>query len=241
LIITTSRFTKSAIREAEMTERAPVALIDGELLVELLAEQEIGVKRESRPVLQLDEITLAGGTGAGAEDGDGTTRVGVDRTPPGMYRSVWPLPGGNQAYVTALEKLLPLAADQPTRTEFISRLQHEFPQVGSLATANGYLRVLVALGFIELGSGQISLTPTGREFVRTRDVEFVREALRTRVVGVSELISELGDGPRTLQQLQQVLTDLGLAWETNAQVGWRLHWLESVGLVVADDGKYRLA
>ena len=71
--------------------------------------------------------------------------------------------------------------------------------------------------------------------------ELVREALRTRVVGVKELLAELEDGSRTMEQLQQVLTELGLAWETNAQVGWRLHWLESVGLVVADDGRYRLA
>ena len=41
-------------------------------------------------------------------------------------------------------------------------------------------------------------------------------------------------------QLRQLLAALGLTWETNAQVSWRLHWLESVALVVADDGKYRL-
>ena len=51
--------------------------------------------------------------------------------------------------MTALEKLLPLASDQPTTTVFIGRLQQEFPQVESVATANGYVRVLVALGFIE--------------------------------------------------------------------------------------------
>jgi hypothetical protein len=240
LIITTSGYTKPAIREAEMTERAPVALINGELLVELLAEHEIGVKRESRPVLQLDATTLAGATPTDGGD-DATTGTGGGKTPAGMYRSLWPLPGGNQAYVTALEKLLPHASDQPTTAAFIIRLQQEFPQVESLATANGYIRVLVALGFIELGGGQVSLTPTGREFVETRNVELVREALRTRVVGVKELLAELEDGPRTMEQLQQVLTELGLAWETNAQVGWRLHWLESVGLVLADDGKYRLA
>jgi Restriction endonuclease/HB1, ASXL, restriction endonuclease HTH domain len=238
LIITTSRFTKAAVKEAEMTDRAPVTLINGELLVELLAEFEIGVKRQSRPVLQLDETALAGGSGA--DDGDGAVVGTPGKTPPGMYRSLWPLPGGNQAYVTALEKLLPLAADQPTTTEFISRLQREFPQVESIATANGYIRVLVALGFVELTSGQISLTPAGREFVETQDIELVREALRVRVVGVQELLDELAQGARTMEQLQQVLGKVGLAWETNAQLGWRLHWLESVELVAADNGKYQL-
>jgi hypothetical protein len=241
LIITTSRFTRAAITEADMTDRAPVALINGELLVELFAEHEIGVNRESRPVLQLDEATLAGGTGPAGGTGEGTAGIGAGRTPPGTYRSLWPLPGGNQAYVVALEKLLPLAGDQPTTADFISRLQQQFPQVESLATANGYIRVLVALGFVELSGGQVSLTPAGRDFVETRDIELVREALRVRVVGVNELLAELENGPRTMEQLQQVLTELGLAWETNSQVGWRLHWLESAELVVADDGEYKLA
>ena len=165
LIITTSRFTKAAIKEAEMTERAPVALINGELLVELLAEHEIGVKRESRPVLQLDETTLAGATATDDGDVDGTTITGAGKTPPGMYRSLWPLPGGNQAYVAALEALLPHASDQPATAEFISRLQQEFPQVESLATANGYIRVLVALGFIEL-EWRPSQLDSGRARVR---------------------------------------------------------------------------
>jgi hypothetical protein len=234
LIITTSSFTRPAVDEAELADRAPVTLIGGELLVELLAEHELGVRRQNKPVLQLDEIALAGGEG---ENGKGA----IGTTPPGMYRSLWPLPGGNQAYVLALEKLLPAAADQPTTTEFIRRLQETFPQVESLSTANGYIRVLVALGFVEVSSGQISLTPSGREFVESHDLHVVREALRMRIVGVKELLDELKDGQRTMTQLQEVLAEVGLAWETNAQLGWRLHWLESAGLVAATDGWYYLS
>ena len=74
LIITTSGFTKSAIKEAEMTDRAPVTLIDGKVLAEHLAEYEIGIKRQSRPVLQLDETTLAGATGDGSRGNGGSGR-----------------------------------------------------------------------------------------------------------------------------------------------------------------------
>jgi hypothetical protein len=241
LIITTSRFTRAAIKEAEMTDRAPVTLISGDLLVELLAENEIGVKRRSRPVLQLDETTLAGATGTDVDrDVDAGSALGAGKAPPGMYRSLWPLPGGNQAYVVALEKLLPHATDQPTTHDFIGRLQQEFPQVESIATANGYIRVLVALGFVEVDSGQISLTPAGRQFVETHDVELVRAALRERVVGVNEVLDALEQEPRTMDELQAVLAEAGLAWETKAQLGWRLHWLESVGLVAIENGNYRL-
>jgi hypothetical protein len=235
LIITTSGFTRSATNEAEMPGRAPVTLIDGKTLAELLAEYEIGVKRQSRPVLQLDEETLAGG--AGAEGGDREPAAG--KTPAGMYRSLWPLPGGNQAYVLALEKLLPHATDQPMTGEFIARLQKEFPQVESTSTANGYLRVLVALGFVEIDGGQISLRPMGRNLAEQHDLELVRDALRDRIVGIKELLEELARGPRTMDQLQEVLATLGLAWETNSQLRWRLHWLESVGLVAAVGGQYQ--
>jgi restriction system protein len=241
LIITTSGFTRAAVSEAEMTDRAPVTLIDGDLLVELLTEKEIGVKRRARPVLQLDEASLAGGTGTDVgSDVDGRTAVGAGQTPPGMYRSLWPLPGGNQAYVTALDKLLPHAADQPSTAEFISRLQHEFPQVESAKTAGGYMRVLVALGFADVDSGQVSLTPVGRQFVETQDVGLVRDALRDRVVGVTEVLDALAERPRTMEELQEVLAQAGLVWETNVQVGWRLHWLESAGLVTTADGTYEL-
>lgn len=239
LIITTSHFTKAAITEADMTDRAPITLINGDLLVELLAEYEIGVKRQNRPVLQLDEAALAGGTEPKVEGNGDAITSGAARAL-GMYRSLWPLPGGNQAYVAALKKLLPLAFDQPTTSLFISRLQKEFPQVESIATASGYVRVLVALGFVEISNGQIALTPLGRAFAETHDVELVREALRARVVGVKELLDELSQGPRTIEDLQHVLADVGLAWETNAQLGWRLHWLESVNLVFAEGGTYRL-
>jgi len=236
LVITTSGFTRSAIKEAAMTDRASVTLIDGKMLVEQLAEFEIGIARQSRPVLQLDESTLAGGT----DRRSGATELPDSGTAQGMYRALWPLPGGNQSYVTALEALMPHAKDQPATNEFIKRLQQDYPQVESIATANGYIRVLVALGFIEIDGGRINLTPSGRDFAETRDVEIVRSALRNRIVGITEMLTEFQNGPRTKEQLQRVLTTLGLAWETSSQVGWRIHWLESVGLIVGDDGKYHL-
>ena len=91
--------------------------------------------------------------------------------------------------------------------------------------------MLVALGFFEIDGRQIGLTPAGREFAETGDVEVVRDALRRRIVGITQLLGELEQGPRTMEQLQQVLSEFGLAWETNAQLGRRLHWLESVELV----------
>ena len=43
-----------------------------------------------------------------------------------------------------------------------------------------------------------------------------------------------------MEQLQQVLADLGLAWETTSHLGCRIHRLKSVGLAAAAEGQYRL-
>ena len=155
-MITTSRFTKAATNEAEMTDRAPVTLINGELLVELLAEFEIGVERQSRPVLQLDETTLAGATATdGGTNVDCTTAASpAARRRRGCTGVSGHCPAGTRhTWARSRSCCRSLPTSRPAR-EFITRLQREFPQVESIATANGYIRVLVALGFIELSSGR---------------------------------------------------------------------------------------
>jgi restriction system protein len=53
LIITTSDFSKGAYEEARMPDKIPVALMSGEQLVDLLIENNIGVKRESHDLMEL--------------------------------------------------------------------------------------------------------------------------------------------------------------------------------------------
>lgn len=55
LIITTSDFSSGARTEAERPNAVPVALMNGEQLVALLAQYEIGVSRRSHDLLEIDE------------------------------------------------------------------------------------------------------------------------------------------------------------------------------------------
>jgi restriction system protein len=55
LIITTSDFSPGARKEAERSDAVPVGLMNGEQLVELLAEQEIGIVRQSHDIIVLAE------------------------------------------------------------------------------------------------------------------------------------------------------------------------------------------
>ena len=55
LVITTSDFSKGAKEEAERADATPVALMDGEQLVGLLVENEIGVRRTPLQLIQIGE------------------------------------------------------------------------------------------------------------------------------------------------------------------------------------------
>lgn len=55
LIITTSDFSKGAIKEANDPYKAPIALMNGKELVDLMVEYQVGVKKKEISVLELAE------------------------------------------------------------------------------------------------------------------------------------------------------------------------------------------
>ena len=55
LIITTSDFSKGAIKEASDPYKAPIALMNGKELVDLMVEYQVGIKKKDISVLEFDE------------------------------------------------------------------------------------------------------------------------------------------------------------------------------------------
>ena len=55
LIITTSDFSPGAKREAERPNAVPVALMNGDKLVELLGEYQVGIRRQAHDLFELEE------------------------------------------------------------------------------------------------------------------------------------------------------------------------------------------
>jgi restriction system protein len=55
LLITTGNFTKDAVSEATRDGAPAIDLIDGELLINLLKELELGVKKE---VVKVEKVTV---------------------------------------------------------------------------------------------------------------------------------------------------------------------------------------
>ena len=56
LIITTSDFSKGSYEEAQIPDKIPVALMNGEQLVALLIENDIGIQRTSYDLIDLEEL-----------------------------------------------------------------------------------------------------------------------------------------------------------------------------------------
>lgn len=56
LIITTSDFSTGAIEEANQPDKTPVGLMNGQQLVNLLMEYNIGVRRMSHDLFELEKL-----------------------------------------------------------------------------------------------------------------------------------------------------------------------------------------
>ena len=111
LVITLSDFTKDARREAEAADRSPISLINGDRLVDLLIENEIGVSHRHVTILELDEGSLLPSDDASPEGPEQLARSGLSVTPTRIVRSdkmlsVWPLPGGGQVWKQSLDTML---------------------------------------------------------------------------------------------------------------------------------------
>ena len=57
-IVTTSDFSSGAREEASKMDKAPIALIDGKELINLLMENQVGVRRKEVPLFEVQENLL---------------------------------------------------------------------------------------------------------------------------------------------------------------------------------------
>jgi hypothetical protein len=240
LIITLSRFTKDAVREAVEIDRSPISLIDGERLVDLLVEYEIGVTRKVAEILQLDEESLS----------PELPEEPADVDPPGLSRrpsirsvsktakslSVWPLPGGAQKWKSTLDSMLMfVAGEAPTVRDATSWLIDSFDRVRSEKVARGYWHLLRSFGLTESDGEQLILTGDGASYLEEPTPERLLKQIRERVAGIDEIIDLLAGGPADFSTLRNHLnTRLGTEWETDAQVRFRLGWLAVLGVVEID-------
>lgn len=234
LVITTSDFTKEGIMEASAPNKMPVALVNGEKLLDLLFNKEIGVKKELMPVFSLDADYFDNSTTDEDED-DGK----------GKRRGLWPLPGGINSYVETLFKILDALRVTPmTKSELSRWLMKTFDQVKSEKTAAGYVNVPRTIGMTALIDGKFVLSEAGKGVQSTRDTELLYTVLAANVLGIQEIMELLRNDPEPQTEadvLAFLKENLGVEWTTFAQINFRLLWLMNLGKVTRTENGYTLA
>lgn len=151
----------------------------------------------------------------------------------GMAYSLWPLPGGGSAWKESLDRMVRyVASEAPTMAEAISWMIEKFDRVGSAKTVRGYWQVLRSFGLIETQGEQVGLTAAGAEYRRDPSAERLLGIARRRIVGVDQMLGWLSRSPMTTEELLgRFRSDLGMSWESPAQVQYRLGWLVVLGTV----------
>jgi restriction endonuclease Mrr len=234
LIITLSDFTKDGIAEAKAPNKMPVSLVNGEKLIDLLVEHEVGVKKELLPLYSIDSDWL--------ESFNGTTSVaGSD----GKRRGVWPMPGGTENYVAALRMAVQaIKAGASTKAKLAKWFLGAFEKVESQKTADGHAGVPIVLGMAVVENGELKLTAAGEKLLSGSGAEGLYESMCENVFGVVELMEFLqSEGtPVTPQQVLEFFNEtLETGWKSLYQVSMRLSWLLGAGVLVKTDEGYSVA
>lgn len=250
LIITLSDFTPDARKEGAAPDRTPITLVDGEQLLRLLIDNDIGVTTRTMPILQLDEASLFPADDEVVDD-DSESVEGA--TPPSRqigagYKgskalAIWPMPGGLHVWMASLDAILRFIAETaPTVDQAVTWIIETFEKVKSVKVARSYLSaVLRSFDLIETQGEQIVVSALGASYLDDPSPDALLAIARSTVAGFDELLEILAVGPRSTEELLVALRErLGVGWETSTQVRCRLHWLENMSKVQENDGKWIL-
>ena len=233
LVITTSDFTKEGIIEASAPNKMPMSLVNGNKLLDMLIQFEIGVKKELMPVYSLDLEYFENTTSDVEVEQEGVKR-----------RGLWPLPGGIDAYVNTLFMALNKIGDSSIhRPELVKWFMKEFPKVKSEKTANGYVNVLRSIGMTKSMDGKFKLTTDGKHVFETKDCDVLYLVIAKNILGIEEIVEFLktAEEPQSEANVMNFLKEnLGVEWTTFAQVNFRLLWLVNLGKVRRVEGRFTI-
>ncbi len=231
LVITTSDFTKPAVLEASAKNKMPVSLVNGTKLVELLLQYQVGVTRETREVLSIDNEYF--------------NELGSTDNQPELLnkaRSVWPLPGGISTYFSSLNTILKFLKDSKKSSSVIEWFKEHFENVESPKTITGYLGVLRTFGLITTQNSIVSITPEGKQFSKKPTEDALFDLINVRVFGFEEVLQFINESevPKSEVEVKDYLvSSFDIDWKSTQQTTYRLLWLWNLKLINRnDDGKY---
>lgn len=162
--------------------------------------------------------------------------------PKRLYRSIWPLPGGDGRFLATLVEVLTWLQDQvsPTVPELFVWMRQRYNLGPEARTAMGYFQLITRMGYLDSRrDGAVLLTTRAQQLLKTREAGQVLNALMSECLGmyeVLEAVSRLGSANG-----KSLLTELGSQfpfWTTPAQFVWRLQWFHSLGCLEKAEGGY---
>lgn len=235
LIVATSKFTSAARNEADAPNKVSISLIDGQRLVDLLVENQLGIKMKQVAYIELDfeqiselETEVSGRTSTASA---------------GKALGLWPVPGGIENYVSSAVQMLSFVSkNSPTMDEMVAWVQSNFDKANAPPTIRGYVRVLRTLGLVRFDGEEVLLSEPGSRALQGNADEVIADELESRVAGISEILALLKGGPRTKREIHDhLLKTLDVKWSTQAQTDFRVNWLASAGSIRRSGSKYSLA
>ena len=232
LVITTSDFQKNAIEEAKAPNKMPVSLINGAKLIDLLVNNEVGIKKTPATILDVDHEYFDNEAELSSET--------LSRT--GKSRSLWPLPGGTTQFVETLIELLEAINNGISdREELISWLIDNYENVSSRKTAYGYTNVPKNMGLVVMTDGHLYLSKRGQEYYASKDVELLYSIVAENILAYDDILEFIitADSPQSEQDiLEFVVENFDVNWTTYAQVNYRLLWLMNMGKIRKTEDGY---
>ena len=221
LVITTSDFQKSALEESRASNKMPVSLVNGEKLIELLVKYGIGVKKTQIEIYSLDSQYFDN------EGGSVEEQLELEKS-----RSIWPLPGGVNNYVTTLNNILNTIEQGTTSKKgIISWMLKAYDNVKSEKTSWGYINVLRNMGLIVFKDGAFNLFEEGKRYLNTKDIGFLYETISRNILAFDDIyqfLKTIGEPQSQEKILDYLKENFDIEWTTYAQVNFRLLWLERI-------------
>ena len=198
----------------------PVALVNGNRLIELLFNYKVGIKKEELSVYSLD-LEYFDNEASGIQSSKLDNRE--------KNRSIWPLPGGTLNYIDTLDEFLTCVSDKKqTRQELINWFIKNYDTVSSENTASGYINVPKNMGLIESRNKKFELTDEGIEYLKNKDFNFLYDTISKNILAFDDVYEfiENSDEPQSEQNvLDFVNENFDVQWSTFAQINFRLIWL----------------
>lgn len=218
LVITTSKFAKSAVDEAKAPNKMPVSLVDGDKLIELMFRYGVGVKKEEKIIYTLDSGYFENDIGGSVKSVKGDKNM-----------SIWPLPGGGMNYINTLNNFLEVVrGGVNSKSELVQWYKTNYENVNSDKAASSYINVPKGMGLTTLNDGKYCLTDDGMKYIENKDIGLLYEIISKNIFGFDEMIKllESSDEPQNEQDFLDYLKENhGIEWTTFAQINFRIMWL----------------